>query len=114
MEVRIKRSNRENPAFDELYHWKCIKKERVNGKWRYYYENDEKNSNPVTIKESLDARQRLKSAERQLNELKNRNSRLNGRLEDWYWNYASDKTKSVMANNRQSKWSTNTSSTIEG
>lgn len=41
MEVRIKRSNRENPAFDELYHWKYIKKERVNGKWRYYYDADQ-------------------------------------------------------------------------
>lgn len=23
---------------DELYHWKYIKKKRVNGKWRYYYD----------------------------------------------------------------------------
>ena len=28
---------------DELYHWKYIRRERVNGKWRYYYEkNDDK------------------------------------------------------------------------
>ena len=25
---------------EELYHWKYIKRERVNGKWRYYYEKD--------------------------------------------------------------------------
>lgn len=24
---------------DELMHWKYIKKERINGKWRYYYDN---------------------------------------------------------------------------
>jgi hypothetical protein len=23
---------------DELYHWKYIKRKRVNGKWRYYYD----------------------------------------------------------------------------
>lgn len=28
------------PKDGELYHWKYIKKERINGKWRYYY-NDE-------------------------------------------------------------------------
>ena len=26
---------------DELYHWKYIKKVKVNGKWRYYYNYDE-------------------------------------------------------------------------
>ena len=25
---------------DELYHWKYVHKEKVNGKWRYYYEID--------------------------------------------------------------------------
>ena len=25
---------------DELKHWKYIKKERVNGKWRYYYDDE--------------------------------------------------------------------------
>lgn len=25
---------------DELYHWKYTSKKRVNGKWRYYYDND--------------------------------------------------------------------------
>ena len=27
---------------DELYHWKYIKREKVNGKWRYYYHEDDK------------------------------------------------------------------------
>ena len=26
---------------DELYHWKYIKREKVNGKWRYYYHDDD-------------------------------------------------------------------------
>jgi hypothetical protein len=26
---------------NELYHWKYIRRERVNGKWRYYYAKDE-------------------------------------------------------------------------
>lgn len=26
---------------DELYHWKYIKREKVNGKWRYYYKDDD-------------------------------------------------------------------------
>lgn len=25
----------------ELYHWKYLRKEKVNGKWRYYYEEDD-------------------------------------------------------------------------
>lgn len=25
---------------DELFHWKYLRRERVNGKWRYYYEKD--------------------------------------------------------------------------
>ena len=25
---------------DELYHWKYIKKKKVNGKWRYYYADE--------------------------------------------------------------------------
>ena len=25
----------------ELYHWKYIKREKVNGKWRYYYKDDD-------------------------------------------------------------------------
>lgn len=26
---------------DELYHWKYLHRERVNGKWRYYYKKDD-------------------------------------------------------------------------
>lgn len=26
---------------DEMYHWKYIKKKKVNGKWRYYYDIDD-------------------------------------------------------------------------
>lgn len=46
MEVRVKRSNNElfhSSSFlgeefsDELYHWKYIRKEKVRGKWKYYY-----------------------------------------------------------------------------
>lgn len=33
---------------DELYHWKYIKREKVNGKWRYYYHEDDK-----TLKDKL-------------------------------------------------------------
>ena len=25
---------------DELYHWKYVKREKVNGKWKYYYKDD--------------------------------------------------------------------------
>lgn len=31
---------------DELYHWKYIKKKKVNGKWRYYYD---KTDNELTM-----------------------------------------------------------------
>lgn len=29
---------------DELYHWKYIKREKVNGKWKYYYDEDLNNA----------------------------------------------------------------------
>lgn len=38
MEIKVKRTNAQNPASDELYHWRYIKKIRVNGKWRYFYD----------------------------------------------------------------------------
>ena len=46
-EVKVKRSDEEelfhsdtflgDEFLDEMYHWKYIKKKKVNGKWRYYY-----------------------------------------------------------------------------
>lgn len=44
---------------NELYHWKYTRKERVNGKWRYYYDD---------IKDELgfDERERLMDAKRSL------------------------------------------------
>lgn len=50
-EVKVKRSDKEelfhsdtflgDEFSDEMYHWKYIKKKKVNGKWRYYYDNSE-------------------------------------------------------------------------
>lgn len=37
---------------DELYHWKYIKKKKVNGKWRYYY--DIKDALGYTKRDKLD------------------------------------------------------------
>lgn len=34
---------------DSLQHWKYIKREKVNGKWRYWYENDKKKSKVITV-----------------------------------------------------------------
>lgn len=41
-----------------MYHWKYIKKKRVNGRWRYYYD---KSANELTTlkKEAADAQKRL-------------------------------------------------------
>lgn len=30
---------------NELYHWKYLRKEKINGKWRYYYEEDDSKLN---------------------------------------------------------------------
>ena len=38
---------------DELYHWKYIKKTKVNGKWRYYYDEMKKDLG-VNVKDKLD------------------------------------------------------------
>lgn len=39
---------------DELMHWKYVKKERVNGKWKYYYDWDEfKNDAKTVINETM-------------------------------------------------------------
>lgn len=45
---------------DELYHWKYIKKKKVNGKWRYYYDKEQ-------LKDDLgfDERKRYKDAKRE-------------------------------------------------
>lgn len=43
---------------DELYHWKYIKKKKINGKWRYYYD---KTANELTMLE-----QDLKKAQKAL------------------------------------------------
>jgi hypothetical protein len=50
-EVKVKRSDEEelfhsdtflgDEFSDEMYHWKYIKKKKVNGKWRYYYDTTE-------------------------------------------------------------------------
>lgn len=60
-------SNRPNPTFvvrrtgqDELQHWKYVKKEKVNGKWKYYYSWDElkkdaKNALGVNAKQNMNA-----------------------------------------------------------
>lgn len=64
-------SNRPNPTFvvrrtgqDELQHWKYVKKEKVNGKWKYYYSWDElkkdaQNALGVTAKKNMDTAKRL-------------------------------------------------------
>lgn len=52
MSYVITRKSEENELFhsdeflgvdfsDEIYHWKYIKKKKVNGKWRYYYDRSE-------------------------------------------------------------------------
>lgn len=38
---------------NELYHWKYIKKTKVNGKWRYYYDEMKKDLG-VNVKDKLD------------------------------------------------------------
>lgn len=60
-------SNRSNPTFvvrrtgqDELQHWKYVKREKVNGKWKYYYNWDElkkdaKNALGVNAKQNMNA-----------------------------------------------------------
>lgn len=54
MEIRVKRTNAKNPGSDELYHWKYIKRERINGKWRYYYDVDQlKDDIGITAREEM-------------------------------------------------------------
>lgn len=54
MEIKVKRTNAQNPASDELYHWKYVKRERVNGKWRYYYDVDQlKDDVGITAREEM-------------------------------------------------------------
>lgn len=39
---------------DELYHWKYVHKEKVNGKWRYYYEIDKhKEDIKASVKDAM-------------------------------------------------------------
>mgnify|MGYP007111676905 CR=1 FL=1 len=49
------------PNSGELYHWKYIRRERVNGKWRYYYEKDNNRitTTHVTSKSSYESDGRI-------------------------------------------------------
>lgn len=35
-----------------LYHWKYIKREKVNGKWRYYYKNEELEKSEAAVRKA--------------------------------------------------------------
>lgn len=58
---------------DELYHWKYIKRERVNGKWQYFYNNEEyqayQNAKKQEAASMSRAAQALSDARRRANDL---------------------------------------------
>lgn len=62
---------------DELQHWKYIKKKKVNGKWRYYYDT-ESLKDDVKDKLGYDERERMRESAREygraLNEQNNAKS----------------------------------------
>lgn len=67
MEVRVKRiANPQSDLVhsdsflgmefsDELYHWKYIKREKKNGKWRYYYDKNSASSDIKTKRDKYDS-----------------------------------------------------------
>lgn len=48
---------------DELYHWKYVKREKINGKWRYYYDWDEWKSDAKTKADAITSATLKKSNE---------------------------------------------------
>lgn len=57
-------TNGELHSTDELMHWKYIKRERVNGKWRYYYDEGSI-KNDIKDKLGYDERERMNAAKKQ-------------------------------------------------
>ena len=81
MEIKVKRTNAQNPSPDELYHWKYIKRERINGKWRYYYDVDQlKDDIGITAREEMN--KALTTQKQAETTLRNSNRKVNLAVED--------------------------------
>lgn len=50
----------------DIKHWKYIKREKVNGKWRYYYDTEQL-KNDIKDKLGYDEKERMQEAERDMN-----------------------------------------------
>lgn len=83
----------------DIQHWKYVKKTKVNGKWRYYY-NDIKNalSSKDEEKKLLDAAQvsNVKDVEKVIDDHQKSVQELNNRLKKQ--NYGSYKSEAVVKN----------------
>ena len=86
---------------DELYHWKYVKKKKVNGKWRYYY--DIKDALGYTKRDKLDkAIEEYNKADKKASELEKRDRKKYRKNGSMVSNdtaeariYASDKAREV-------------------
>lgn len=55
---------------DELYHWKYVKREWKNGRWKYYYNDKEvKVANAISEKTGVNAKTRYEQASKELEKM---------------------------------------------
>ena len=79
MKLRYK-SNYKELADDELMHYKYIKREQVNGKWRYYY-NDTSRVNNTPSNRIAQAKKNMERAAKKVEDLKAEAERIKGYIE---------------------------------
>lgn len=90
MNYRVKRINNDDELFhsdlflgsefsDELYHWKYVKKKKVNGKWRYYYDAESLKKD-VNDTLGITAKERMNKNQQDLNAAKKDMEGLNSTL----------------------------------
>lgn len=64
---------------DELMHWKYLKREKVNGKWKYYYDWNELKSDTKTFLNDPTGRKRKKNLDRAEKELRDATNTIENR-----------------------------------